>query len=86
MMSRSLGGASQHSRFCLVRALLPPLPGSVCTLQTGLRTLPPTLSTLFGPEGSVVEAAVRETAKQSSSELRQRAAQELPLLPFSRCG
>jgi hypothetical protein len=53
-------------------------------LQTGLRTLPPTLSSLFGPEGSAVEAAVRETAKQCSSDLRQRAAQELPLLPFSR--
>jgi hypothetical protein len=27
---------------------------------------------------------VRETAKQRSSELKDRAAQELPLLPFSR--
>jgi hypothetical protein len=54
-------------------------------LQSGLRTLPPSLATLFGSDGPDIEAAIRETAKQRSSELRERAAQELPLLPFSRC-
>lgn len=57
----------------------------VCVLQTGLRTLPPTLGSLFGAGGFDLEAAVRDLAKQCSSDLKQRAAQELPLLPYSRC-
>lgn len=53
--------------------------------QTGLRTLSlPAMSSLFGADGAAVDEAVRDTAKRCSTELRQRAAQELPLLPFSR--
>lgn len=54
--------------------------------QTGLRSLPPSiLSSLFGSSDSDVEAAIRDTAKRCSSELRQRAAEELPQLPYNRC-
>lgn len=52
----------------------------------GLRTLPPNLGALFaGGADAEAEAAVREVAKRCCTDLKQRAAQELPLLPFSRC-
>eukprot|EP00879_Flechtneria_rotunda_P008574 GHRR01008984.1.p1 GENE.GHRR01008984.1~~GHRR01008984.1.p1 ORF type:complete len:466 (+),score=187.81 GHRR01008984.1:140-1537(+) len=53
-------------------------------LKTGLRTLPGGFGALFGREtGEATEAAIREVAKRFSSELKQRAAVELPQLPFS---
>lgn len=55
-------------------------------LKTGLRTLPSGFGSVFGSEaGEAVEGAVRATAKRLGSELKQRAATELPQLPFSRC-
>jgi hypothetical protein len=56
-------------------------------LKSGLRTLPAGFGTLllFSPDAvEGVEAAVRDTAKRLCSELKARAAAELPLLPFSR--
>lgn len=56
-----------------------------CSLQTGLRALPASFGAIFGKDSSVQTAAdIRDTAKRYSGELRDRAAVELPLLPFSR--
>uniref|UniRef100_A0A383VBJ9 Letm1 RBD domain-containing protein n=1 Tax=Tetradesmus obliquus TaxID=3088 RepID=A0A383VBJ9_TETOB len=53
-------------------------------LKTGLRALPASFGAIFGKDSSVQTAAdIRDTAKRYSGELRDRAAVELPLLPFS---
>jgi hypothetical protein len=56
-------------------------------LRSGLRTLPAGFgAALFGPDAAAsVETTVRDTAKRLSGALRERTAQELALLPFSRC-
>lgn len=55
--------------------------------QTGLRALPAGFGTIFGKDkdnGSEAAAAIKGTARQYSTELKDRAALELPLLPYSR--
>lgn len=53
--------------------------------QTELRTLPIGFGALFGSDtGLDTESAIRERAKSYSSDLKQRASQELPVLPFKR--
>ena len=56
-------------------------------LQTSLRALPPGFGSEFegGPKPKeVLEADVRDVARSYSSQLRERSAVELPLLPFDR--
>ncbi|KAF6258973.1 hypothetical protein COO60DRAFT_1515473 [Scenedesmus sp. NREL 46B-D3] len=53
-------------------------------LKTGLRALPASFGAIFPKDsGLQIAADIRDTAKQYSSDLRGRAAVELPLLPFS---
>ncbi len=56
-------------------------------LRFGLRTLLPGFGVEFEGEGApeAREASVREAARDFAQRLRERAAAELPLLPFERC-
>jgi hypothetical protein len=54
-------------------------------MQTGLRALPASFGAIFPKDsGLQIAADIRDTAKRYSSDLKNRAAAELPLLPFSR--
>jgi hypothetical protein len=54
-------------------------------MQTGLRALPASFGAIFPKDsGLQIAADIRDTAKRYSSDLKNRAVTELPLLPFSR--
>ncbi len=55
-------------------------------MQNSLRSLPRGFGGVF-PAGKEAEsdARLREVAKDFQAQLKARVAQELPLLPFSRC-
>jgi hypothetical protein len=51
--------------------------------QASLRTLPQDLGRVFGPQGNGDEdQIVRDFARNYSTRLKERALEELPLLPF----
>jgi hypothetical protein len=57
-------------------------------LRTGLRALAPGFGREFegAPPADEAEARVREVARGFAQRLRDRAAEEIPPLPFERCG